>query len=126
MNQSQVRKNVRGVRNAVDFVLLQLHYSALHIGDAQAVKQNNCLADNSLRDALHVLRDNCDSFMQDGAQSRTCIAQSVAILAGARSALLQELIWERDDHESMRFMQFSVLADALRVLQERVMAAVAD
>jgi hypothetical protein len=103
MNQIQVRKIVRGVRNAADFALLQLHYSAIHVNEKLRSSQVNGLTDDSLRFALHALRDNCDFFMQDDPQSLTRIGQSVAVLASARSALLQELIWQRDDNESMRF-----------------------
>jgi hypothetical protein len=124
MTPSQVRKLVRGVRNAADFVLLQLHYSAPLIDQSQVVKQVNCLTYDSLRFALHALRENCDSFMWNDPLSLARIGQSVAALTSARSALQQELLWERDDHESMHLMQFTVLADGLRVLQERVMDAV--
>ena len=125
MDQKQIRKTVRGVRNAADFALLQLHYSTAVINEGLRSTPVTVLTDDSLRCALHALRDNCDFFMQDDLQSLTCIGQSVAVLAGVRSALQLELIWQRDDNESMRFMQFSFLADALRVLQERVMEAVA-
>ncbi len=124
MNQTQGRKIVRGVRNAADFALLQLHYSAIHVNEGLLSSQVNGLTDDSLRLALHALRDNCDSFMQDDPQALMRIGQAVAALSSARSALQKELIWERDDKESMRFMQFTFLVDALRVLQERVMDAV--
>ncbi len=54
-------------------------------------------------------------------QSLIRIGRSVATLVNARSALQEELLWERDDGESMHFMQFNCLADGLRILQERVM-----
>lgn len=125
MDQKQIRKTVRGVRNAADFALLQLHYSAIHVNEGLRSSQMNSLSDNSLRLAVHALRDNCDSFMQDDPQALMRIAQAVSALSSARSALQQELIWARDDNESMCFMQFTFLADSLRVLQERVMDAVA-
>ncbi len=121
MDQKQARKAVRGVRNALDFVLLQLHHCVPLIDKGQTVKQVNCLTDDSLRNALHVLRADCDGFMWDDDQSVIRIGRSVATLVNARSALQEELLWERDDGESMHFMQFNCLADGLRVLQERVM-----
>ncbi|MBX9952013.1 MAG: hypothetical protein K2Y39_22765 [Candidatus Obscuribacterales bacterium] len=123
MDQKQARKNVRGVRNALDFVLLQLHYAALHFGEAQGVKAVNGLTDEGFRIELHSLRDSCDAFMQEDPHALARIGQSVAALALAREVLQKEMIWERDDGESMRYMQFTVLCDALRVLQERVMTA---
>jgi len=119
MDQKQARKNVRGIRNAVDFALLQLHYASTYLSEPHPDK-----SDEALRLELYALRDSCDAFMQDDGQARTRIGQSVAALACAREALQKEMIWERDDGESMRFLQFTCLADALRVLHERVMTAV--
>lgn len=124
MDQKQARKNVRGVRNAVDFVLLQFHYAAIYFGEPRAAKGVNGLTDETFRLELHALRDSCDAFMQEDSQAHARIAQSVAALVNARDALQKEMIWERDDGESMRYLHLTFLADALRVLHERVMTAV--
>ena len=124
MNTTHVRKLVRGVRHAVDFALLQLHYSSCCFGEQTAAPRVAGLTDDSLLLSLHALRYSCDDFMQDETPSVAHIARSVAALATARSALQEALIWERDDGESTRFMQFTFLSDALRILHERVLKVV--